>query len=143
MVNMLLVGPPCEKEFGSRDLFKIMCYVAVSSAVAHMMFGAKFGWQLGASGVVFALILLNSLLSARSGTVPLTFIITVMLWVGTETRSLFFSTDGISHIAHLSGAAVGTMAGYALHKKAAQERADKAAKSWFRRVKDKAKGKSS
>ena len=81
MVNLLLVGPASEKEFGSMNLLKIMFYVAVSSAVAHMALGPANGYQLGASGVVFALILLNSLLSAHSGVVPLTFLLTAGLWV--------------------------------------------------------------
>ncbi|KAH8048944.1 hypothetical protein JL722_12179 [Aureococcus anophagefferens] len=66
MVNLLLVGPASEKEFGSMNLLKIMVYVAVSSAVAHMALGPANGYQLGASGVVFALILLNSRVVARA-----------------------------------------------------------------------------
>ena len=93
MVNLLLVGPASEKEFGSMNLLKIMFYVAVSSAVAHMALGPANGYQLGASGVVFALILLNSLLSAHSGVVPLTFLLTAGLWVSDEVFRFFFAQD--------------------------------------------------
>ena len=137
MVNLLLVGPASEKEFGSMNLLKIMFYVAVSSAVAHMALGPANGYQLGASGVVFALILLNSLLSAHSGVVPLTFLLTAGLWVSDEVFRFFFARDQVSHVAHLSGAVVGTLAGYAIHADRAKLRAAQVAKSWLARARAK------
>ena len=98
MVNLLLVGPPCEREFGTHQLTKIFLWVAAASGLAHMVFGPANTLQLGASGkfarsesylskktqypmrpsltgVVFALILLSSLVSVRGpNSVPLTFI---------------------------------------------------------------------
>ncbi|KAK7238354.1 protein serine/threonine phosphatase [Aureococcus anophagefferens] len=137
MVNLLLVGPASEKEFGSMNLLKIFLYVAVSSAVAHMALGPANGYQLGASGVVFALILLNSLLSAHSGVVPLTFLLTAGLWVSDEVFRFFFARDQVSHVAHLSGAVVGTLAGYAIHADRAKLRAAQVAKSWLARARAK------
>ena len=134
MVNLLLVGPSCEKEFGSLNLLKISFYVALASAVAHMVLGPANGYQLGASGVVFALILLNSLLSAHSGTVPLTFVLTALLWVSDEVFRFFFASDQVSHVAHLSGAVVGTAAGYAIHADRAKERANQIALTWLQRA---------
>lgn len=136
MINLLLVGPAAEREFGSASLLKIGVYVALSSAVAHMVLGPADAYQLGASGVVFALILLNSLLSASTGTVPLTFLITALLWLSDEVFAAVLSRDSsVSHVAHLTGACVGTVAGYALH--ADQERRAEAAaarKWWFART---------
>merc|ERR1712196_222496 len=114
LMHLLLVGPPCEREFGSEALAAIIIHVAIGSAFMHMAFAAPNVWQLGSSGVVFALILLNSLISARSGTVPLTFVVTVCIWVSNEVLSLA-THDGVSHMAHLSGAAIGTYAGYRIH----------------------------
>jgi len=135
MVNLLLVGPAAEREFGSGALLKIAAYVAVASAAAHMALGPGDAYQLGASGIVFALILLNSLLSASTGTVPLTFLLTAALWVSDEVaRAVFARGDSVSHVAHLTGACVGTAAGYALHADRARERAEAAARRrWFRR----------
>jgi membrane associated rhomboid family serine protease len=107
-----MVGPSAEKEFGSLYTFYIIMFVAVASAVAHMLLGPKDGYQLGASGVVFAMIILNSLISATNGTIPMSFIITTALWVSGEISGFFFPTDNVSHIAHLSGAAAGAAAGY-------------------------------
>jgi len=121
LTNMLLVGPPCERQFGSRALLAIIGHVALWSALTHLAVGGSTAWQLGASGVVFALILLNSLISARTGELPLTFILTLVLWCSGEVAASL-AEDGVSHVAHLSGAAVGSCAGYYLH--AAQEKRD-------------------
>ena len=115
MINLLLVGPACEREFTTLGLTKIYLWTAVCSALAHMLLGAPDAAQLGASGLVFMLILLNSLLSARTGRYPLTFIVQVGLWVNKEVVAQMLQHDKVSHIAHLSGALVGTVAGYQLH----------------------------
>lgn len=120
MVNVLLVGPACERSFGSFALLKIILWTASASGAAHVLFSRASHYGLGASGIVFMLILLNSLLSARAGRVPLTFIIQVVLWCWQEVVSQFQCSmgtrcDGISHIAHLSGALVGTAAGFYFH----------------------------
>jgi len=69
MINLLLVGPSCEREFGFKNLTKLVGYVCIASSVAHMLFASNTSVQLGASGVVFMLILLNSLLQLKTGTV--------------------------------------------------------------------------
>ena len=88
--------------------------VAVASALAHMAFGHSHSGQLGGSGVVSALILLNSLGAASSGRVPLTFLLTAVFWLSDEVQSIL-TRDGVSHAAHLAGALVGTAAGYTIH----------------------------
>eukprot|EP00929_Paragymnodinium_shiwhaense_P021540 TRINITY_DN14015_c0_g1_i1.p1 TRINITY_DN14015_c0_g1~~TRINITY_DN14015_c0_g1_i1.p1 ORF type:complete len:241 (-),score=17.76 TRINITY_DN14015_c0_g1_i1:376-1098(-) len=117
MVNLLLVGPACERAFGSAVLAKFFLWTAGATGVAHLLFGKASTYAFGASGIVFMLILLNSLLSARTGRIPLTFIIQVILWCWQDIISQFRCSvadkcDGISHIAHLSGAFVGTALGF-------------------------------
>ena len=123
VVNLLLVMPACERHFGALALLKIIFYVALASGVAHMFLGAHNTVQLGASGVVFSMIILNSLIEmgnpGRSGTVgkiPLTFLCQICLWCWKEVLSQLFSqgNTGISHIAHLVGAVVGTVMGKTL-----------------------------
>ena len=80
MINLLLVGPAAEREFGTQQVAIVGVVVAVASALAHMAFGHSHSGQLGGSGVVSALILLNSLGAASSGRVPLTFLLTAVFW---------------------------------------------------------------
>jgi membrane associated rhomboid family serine protease len=112
MVHLLLVGPSAETVFGSTTIMIVILLVAVTSAVAHIIVGGLNSNQLGASGVVFAVILLNSLVAAVAGKIPLGFILTAALWVTDELYKFFFGTDGVSHHAHLTGAIVGTAAAY-------------------------------
>ena len=48
---------------GFKNLSKLVGYVCIASSIAHMLFANETSVQLGASGVVFMLILLNSLVS--------------------------------------------------------------------------------
>jgi GlpG protein len=123
MTNLLLVCPAVERHWGGKQLCAIFLYVALASGFAHILMGPGNSAQLGASGVVFSTILLNSLIeightgkSGVKGRLPLTFIFTVLLWVNKEIVSQLFSSEdtGVSHIAHLVGSVVGTVMGYHL-----------------------------
>jgi membrane associated rhomboid family serine protease len=131
MVHLLLVGPAVEHAFGSKNLFYIIVVVAFSSALVHLAIGKQFTYQLGASGVVFACIMLSSLVTASTGTLPLSFVIVATWWLGDEVWKFFVSGDTVSHHAHLSGGGVGTMAGYYIHQKRAEETAKGIASKWL------------
>lgn len=131
MVNLLLVGPSAEHAFGSKEMLLVFFLVAVTSAVAHILIGGNHTYQLGASGICFSVILLNSLVAADSGKIPVSFVLTAGLWVTDEVWKLFFSGDGVSHHAHLTGAIVGTALGYVLHQRKEDERVRAMAKKWW------------
>jgi membrane associated rhomboid family serine protease len=130
MTNMLLVGPSAEAGFGSKAILQVMGVVAITTAFAHMLVGKRNSRQLGASGFVFALILLNSLCSARSGKIPVSFVLTALLWLVDEFVWLFFGKDNTSHHAHLVGGIVGAIAGFVIHERDESERLRKAAMKW-------------
>ena len=72
---ILLIGPILEEKYGSRDLIFMMLVTAVVTGILNVLL-----WDsglLGASGIVFMMILLGSLVNFRSGTIPLTFILIV------------------------------------------------------------------
>ncbi|GAX20949.1 hypothetical protein FisN_1Lh390 [Fistulifera solaris] len=118
MTHLLLVGPSVEHAFGSQNISIIMMVVAIVSAFAHILVGNNYSHQLGASGVVFACILLNSLVGASHGKIPMAFVLVAILYLG-EELALFFNVwnpDGISHHAHLTGGIVGAVAGFYFHR---------------------------
>ena len=127
LLLMLVAGPPVESAFGAARLSKIILWVAIATSGSHMLWGPAASVQLGASGVVFAFILLNSLLQRQAGSVPLTFLATCMLWLGGE---LLNPQTGTAHSAHLVGACVGTWFG---HKVVVQKRWWG---GWTRKIKD-------
>jgi len=122
LTHLLLIGPSVEHAFGSRNLITIILVVALASAAAHIIVGGNNTHQLGASGVVFACIILNSLVSANYGKIPLSFIIVAFLYLGDELVDLFFARDATSHHAHLVGGIVGGAAGFYIHKRKNQEK---------------------
>lgn len=112
LMNLLLVGPSAEHVYGSQAMLLIFLLVAIVSAFAHILVGDAYTHQLGASGIVFSVILLNSLVAADSGEIPISFILTAGLWCTDEIVRFVWKTDDSSHHAHLTGAIVGTIAGY-------------------------------
>lgn len=112
MTHILMVGPSAEEIFGSQNIVWIMLAVAISSGFGHILFGPTNTSQIGASGVAFALILVNSLVSAEMGRIPISFVLTACLWTSDEMWKMLFAGDQIAHSAHLIGAIVGTAAGY-------------------------------
>ena len=136
-IYILLVGPVCEREYGGFNLFQIMVWTAVSSAVSFMLFSSSNSVQLGSSGIAFMLIILSSLAETRVGKIPVTFIIQVCVWVYKEAVDCVFSSDSVSHSAHLLGAMAGAVAGYHLHGVQVHRRAAPALLSWLRRAKAK------
>ena len=112
LLLLLIVGPPCETAFGAPRLSKVMVWTSLASSASHLVLGPSGGAQKGASGIVFALILLNSLLQRERERVPITFVLTAVLWL---QRELLDPVQGIAHTAHLVGAGVGTFFGCRMH----------------------------
>jgi rhomboid protease GluP len=134
MVHILLVGPTVEHEFGSSSMACIFVLVAVVSALVHILVGNVATHQLGASGVVFCCILLNSLVSATYGKIPLSFILTTIIWLGDELVQFLWPTNNISHHAHLSGGLVGAFAGYYIQRQRSLQKQSQIVQHWFNKV---------
>ena len=72
---------------------------------------------LGASGVVFALILLSSFVSIKEGEIPMTFILVTVIYIGQQIFEGIFVNDNISNLTHIIGGITGAGMGYALNKR--------------------------
>ena len=71
----------------------------------------------GASGVVFAFIVLASFTGFREGEIPLTFILVAVIFIGQQIYEGVVLSDNISNTAHIVGGLVGGVIGYLLNKK--------------------------
>ena len=71
---------------------------------------------LGASGVVFAFILMASVTGTKSKGVPLTMIIVAVIYIGDAIYSGITSTDNISQLTHIIGGCLGAVYAMALRK---------------------------
>lgn len=112
---ILVTGPLLEEKYGSANiLFVILSTALVTGLVNFIIF--PHVQLLGASGVVFAFILLSSFTSIREGSIPLTFILVAVIYIGGQVYDGLFVKDNISNLTHILGGIVGSGLGYELNK---------------------------
>jgi membrane associated rhomboid family serine protease len=87
----------------------MMAVTAFVTGLANTLFFST--GLLGASGIVFMLILLASFTNFRKGEIPLTFILVLALYVGKEVVTSF-SQDNVSQFAHIAGGLCGSLFGF-------------------------------
>lgn len=117
MMIILLLGPILEEKYGAGRLLLIAALTALSTGLVMVLLLP--GYLLGASGVAFALILLSSYTKAKSGALPLTFVLVVFIFLGQEIYMFFAdsrSESGIAHFAHIIGGLIGAGAGFAMRR---------------------------
>ncbi len=107
---ILLIGPILEEKYGSKNLLIMMIFTAVITGILNN--ATSDVGLLGASGIVFMMILLGSLVNLRSGTIPLTFIFIVVLYLGQEVYDAFFKEDQVSQFGHIIGGICGMLFGF-------------------------------
>ncbi|MBQ6588182.1 MAG: rhomboid family intramembrane serine protease [Butyrivibrio sp.] len=113
---ILLLGPMLEEKYGSKRILQVILITAfVTGIVNYVLF-----WNValcGASGVVFAFILLTSFTSFKNGEIPLTFILVAIVFLGQQVYEGVFLQDNISNLSHVVGGIIGSFVGYKLNKR--------------------------
>lgn len=112
---LLVVGPMLEEKYGSLSIFIVILITAVVTGVVNFVFFPNVQ-LLGASGVVFAFILLSSMTSIREGSVPLTFILVAVIYIGGQIYDGIFVNDNVSNLTHIIGGLVGSCFGFVMSK---------------------------
>lgn len=116
MLLLLVIGPPMEEKYGGKPLLMAIIITAfISGFVQWAAFPEK--GLLGASGIVFMLIVMSSLAGMRNGSIPLTLIFVVIFYLGGEIVEGITTPDNISRITHVIGGVCGAFLGYAMSKK--------------------------
>jgi membrane associated rhomboid family serine protease len=109
---MLVIGPPLEEKYGSKSLFIAIIITAfISGAIQWAVFPHGI---LGASGIVFMMIVMSSLAGMRDRSIPLTLILVAILYLGREVLDGVLKDDNTSQITHIIGGLCGAVIGYAL-----------------------------
>ncbi|MDP0498757.1 MAG: rhomboid family intramembrane serine protease [Verrucomicrobiota bacterium JB022] len=112
---ILLLGPMLEEKYGWQTL---LVTTLITAFVTGMAMALIFpGTLLGASGVVFAFIVLSSFSRAKSGTIPLTFLLVALLFLGQEIAASIAGSNEvggheIARFAHILGGLVGAVVGW-------------------------------
>ena len=110
MLLLLVVGPPMEEKYGSLPLLKGILLTALISGVLQCLLFPRTA-LLGASGIVFMLIMLASL-SGFSGGIPVTMLLVAALYLGQQVYDIIFVRDNVANFMHIVGGVCGTVFGY-------------------------------
>ena len=115
MLLLLLVGPGLEEKYGSGTMVWMILVTALVTGLVHFVFfpGSAL---LGASGVVFMMIVLSSFTAMRRGEIPVTMIHVVIFYLGGEIMDGLFKKDNISQITHIVGGLCGLIFGFTVRR---------------------------
>ncbi len=117
MMYLLLLGPMLEEKYGSRAIIEVILVTGLVTGLVTWFFFPGIA-LCGASGVVFAFIMMTSFTSFRKGEIPLTVILVAVIFIGQQVYEGMFVQDNISNMGHILGGIVGAVAGYTLNKNA-------------------------
>lgn len=111
MVLFLVLGPMLEEKYGSKTFLNM---ILITSLVSGMVYILLYPYHilLGASGIVFMMIVLSSAAGMAEGKIPITLLLVVIIYLGGEAVSGIGPSDGIAHVAHILGGICG--AGFGL-----------------------------
>lgn len=115
MTLLLVIGPPLEERYGSLPLLECIAMTALISGLVQFIFFPGTA-LLGASGIVFMLIILSSISGASEGRIPLTLIFVYVIYIGGEIADGVLQADNISQLTHIIGGTCGGVFGLILRK---------------------------
>jgi rhomboid protease GluP len=107
---LLLLGPILEQTYGSFSLLLMMGITALVTGVINVLVFPT--GLMGASGIVFMMILLASFTNFNKGEIPLTFILIMVLYLGQEVWRAITQRDQVSQFAHIIGGFCGSLFGF-------------------------------
>ena len=111
MLLLLLVGPTVEDRCGSRATALFILATALITGLVHYVFFPASA-LLGASGVVFMMIVLSSFTASKKDGIPVTLILVVIFYLGGEILSGLTAHDNVSPLIHVVGGACGLVFGF-------------------------------
>ncbi|MGL5437997.1 MAG: rhomboid family intramembrane serine protease [Lachnospiraceae bacterium] len=112
---ILVIGPMLEEKYGSSNILFVILVTALLTGVVNYLFFAHVR-LLGASGIVFAFIILSSLTSIQDGMIPLTFLVVFIVYIGGQVFDGIVLRDNIANLTHILGGITGAGLGYYMNK---------------------------
>ena len=113
---ILAIGPMIEEKYGDSRLLLFIIITAFVTGLVNVVFFPGTV-TVGASGIVFMLILLASFTNIKQGRLPITVLLVAVLYLGREVMQGLFTIDNISQISHIIGGLCGAVIGLVVHAK--------------------------
>ena len=115
MMMILVVGPPLEEKYGSRPLLSAIALTALVSGLVQWLFFPHAA-LLGASGIVFMMIVMSSLSGMKDGRIPITLLLVLALYLGREIFDGVVLSDNVSQLTHVIGGLCGALMGLSMRR---------------------------
>lgn len=107
---ILIIGPMLEEKYGSKNLLMMIATTALVTGLLNiLLFDSAL---LGASGIVFMFILLGSFANIKKGSIPITLILVVVVYLGMEFADALLKEDNVSQLTHIAGGIFGCIFGF-------------------------------
>lgn len=113
MLLLLLVGPGIEEKYGHRTTALCIAATALVTGLVQFIFFPNTA-LLGASGVVFMMIVLSSFTEMGKEGIPFTLILVVIFYLGGELMDGLTAADSISQLTHIVGGLCGLVFGFSI-----------------------------
>lgn len=113
MLLLLLVGPGIEEKFGHKTTAACIAATALVTGLVQFIFFPNTV-LLGASGVVFMMIVLSSFTEMSKEGIPITLIFVVIFYLGGELLEGLTSADNVSQLTHIVGGICGLIFGFSI-----------------------------
>lgn len=115
VIVLLVIGPAAEERFGSAKVLTAVLLTAIAGALI-MWFLFPDATLMGASGVLFMMMVLASFASMRGGAIPITLILVLVLYLGSEVVRAISGEAGLQELTHIAGGVVGMLLGFAFSR---------------------------
>ena len=112
---LLVLGPQLEEKYGSRAVLECIVLTALITGILQWLLFPGSA-VMGASGIVFMMILMASMGGMRQGTIPLPLILVAVFYIGGELVTAVSAADNISQLSHIIGGICGACFGFVLGK---------------------------
>lgn len=115
IMMILVIGPLLEEKYGSMNMLFVIAVTAfITGVVQFLLFPGTA--LLGASGVVFALILMSAFVNFKNGEIPVTLILVALFYIGGQIYDGIFLNDNVSQLTHILGGITGAGFAYFMNK---------------------------
>ncbi len=116
MTLFLLLGPVLEEKYKSSTLLEAFGLVALISGLVQIIVFPHTA-LLGASGLVFMMIILVSAGDLKRGEIPISLILVMIIYLGSEFVTMIAVKDNVSQLTHLVGGLCGAVFGGMLNSR--------------------------
>ena len=116
MLLLLLVGPGIEEKYGHWTTALCIAVTALVTGLVQFIFFPATA-LLGASGIVFMMIVLSSFTEMGKEGIPITLILVVVFYLGGELMDGLTALDNVSQLTHIVGGICGLVFGFTIKKR--------------------------